>query len=60
MHCPLMAESLATGLGEQQPGDLKESLDYGPGRDNQNPPRYEPVTCGEPAELKYRHAHWLA
>lgn len=55
-----MAESLATGLGEQQPGDLKESLDYGPGRDNQNPPRYEPVTCGEPAELKYRHAHWLA
>ncbi|MDZ7828126.1 MAG: 2-oxoglutarate and iron-dependent oxygenase domain-containing protein [Halofilum sp. (in: g-proteobacteria)] len=31
MYFPMMAESLAASLGEQRPGDLKESLDYGPG-----------------------------
>ena len=31
MYCPLMRETLAGSLGEAAPGDLKESLDFGPG-----------------------------
>jgi len=31
MYFPMQAESLAASRGEQRPGDLKESLDYGPG-----------------------------
>lgn len=30
-HCPFKVERLAATLGEKTPGDLKESLDYGPG-----------------------------
>lgn len=31
MYFSMMAESLAASRGEKRPGDLKESLDYGPG-----------------------------
>lgn len=31
MHFAMMAESLAASRGEQRPGDLKETLDFGPG-----------------------------
>ena len=30
-HCPFKVERLAATLGEETPGDLKETLDYGPG-----------------------------
>ncbi|MDX1520278.1 MAG: 2-oxoglutarate and iron-dependent oxygenase domain-containing protein [Anaerolineae bacterium] len=31
MYFPITAESLSASLGQKRPGDLKESLDYGPG-----------------------------
>jgi len=31
MYCPMMKETLSSSLGEAAPGDLKESLDFGPG-----------------------------
>ena len=49
MYFTLMAENLAASIGKKRPGDLKESLDYGPGF-------YGVPWPAEPADLK---AVWL-
>ena len=42
-HCPFKVERLAATLGEETPGDLKETLDYGPGFPGDTWPRNMPA-----------------
>ncbi len=45
MFFPILAESLAASLGQKTPGDVKESLDYGPGFSGDTWPDSPPELC---------------